>query len=159
MDKKESHYLRELIRVLVRNLGILEKSEATCCSVTVSQCHTIVEIGRTNDISLNDLAEILALDKSTMSRTINNLVDSGLVIREMHPEDRRFITIKLTNEGDKVFQNIESTMEHYYKSIFSSIPEDKREQVLESLQLIIDAAKNNKWIIILKVKLRLIMVE
>lgn len=144
MDNKESHYLRELIRVLVRNLGILERSEATCCGTTVSQCHAIVEIGRANEISLNELAEVLSLDKSTMSRTINNLVESKLVVRELHPEDRRYVTIKLTDEGMKVFENIESSMEQYYQSIFSSIPENKRDQVLESLQLIIDAAKKNK---------------
>ncbi|WP_315122380.1 MarR family winged helix-turn-helix transcriptional regulator [uncultured Clostridium sp.] len=144
MDNKESHYLRELIRVLVRNLGILEKGEATCCGTTVSQCHAIVEIGRAKEISLNELAELLALDKSTMSRTTNNLVNSGLAVRELHPEDRRYVAIKLTDEGMKVFENIENSMEQYYKSIFSSIPEEKRAQVLESLQLIIDAAKKNK---------------
>jgi DNA-binding MarR family transcriptional regulator len=144
MNSNESHYLRELIRVLVRNLGILEESEATCCGTTVSQCHAIVEIGRAKDISLNELAEVLALDKSTMSRTINKLVDSNLAIRELHPEDRRYISIKLTDEGIKIFDNIENSMEKYYMSIFSSIPEGKREQVLESLQLIIYAAKQNK---------------
>jgi DNA-binding MarR family transcriptional regulator len=144
MDIKGSHYLRELIRILVRNLGILEKSEASCCGTTVSQCHAIVEIGRLNEISLNELAELLALDKSTMSRTINNLVESGLVVRELHSEDRRFVTIKLTDEGKGVFESIEGSMEQYYKSIFSSIPEEKREQVLESLQLVIDAARQNK---------------
>jgi DNA-binding MarR family transcriptional regulator len=144
VDKKESHYLRELIRVLVRNLGILEESEATCCGTTVSQCHAIVEIGRAKDISLNELSDLLVLDKSTMSRTINKLVDSGLAIRELHPEDRRYISIKLTDEGIMIFNNIESSMERYYQSIFSSVPEDKREQVLESLQLIGNAAKQNK---------------
>lgn len=144
MNNKESHYLRELIRVLVRNLGILEKSEATCCGTTVSQCHAIVEIGRANEISLNELAELLTLDKSTMSRTINNIVESGLAIRELHPEDRRYVAIKLTDEGIKVFKNIENSMEQYYTNIFSMIPEEKREQVLESLQLIIGSAKQNK---------------
>ena len=99
MENKESNYLRELIRVLVRNLGILEKSDSNCCGVTISQCHAIVEVGRVGEISLNELAELLTLDKSTMSRTINNLVEDGLVVRELHPEDRRYITIKLTDEG------------------------------------------------------------
>ena len=145
MENKESHYLRELIRVLVRNLGLLEESEATCCGTTVSQCHAIVEIGRAKEISLNELAELLGLDKSTMSRTINKLVDSGLAIRELHPDDRRYVAIKLTYEGIKIFNSIEGTMEQYYQSIFSSIPEEKRDQVLESLQLIIKAAKENKY--------------
>ncbi|MCM8709433.1 MarR family winged helix-turn-helix transcriptional regulator [Clostridium sp. SYSU_GA19001] len=144
MNNKQSYYLRELIRVLVRNLGIVEESEATCCGTTVSQCNAIVQIGRAKDVSLNELAELLALDKSTMSRTINKLVDSGLAIREIHPEDRRYVSIKLTDEGLRIFDNIERSLDQYYQRIFLSIPEEKREQVLESLQLIINAAKQNK---------------
>ena len=87
MEETESNYLRELIRILVRNLGILEKGDSVCCGVTISQCHAIVEIGRAQKISLNRLAEILTLDKSTMSRTINNLVENDFVIRELHPDD------------------------------------------------------------------------
>lgn len=144
MDEKGSNYLRELIRMLVRNLGILEKSDAGCCGVTISQCHAIVEIGRAKEISLNELAELLTLDKSTMSRTINKLVDDNLVIRESHSEDRRYITIRLTDKGIKIFKTIEGTMDKYYKNIFMSISEDKREQILDSLKLLIDAVHKNK---------------
>jgi len=144
MKIKESSCLRELIRELVRKLGILDKSEAACCGTTVSQCHAIVEVGRAKSISLNELAEILYLDKSTMSRTINNLVQAGLVERELHPEDRRYITIILTNEGEKAFHSIEVSMEEYFSEIFSSIPKEKQKQVLESIMLLVDAVKKNK---------------
>lgn len=79
MINQGSETLRELIRILVRDLGILEKSDASCCGVTITQCHAVVEIGRKGKISLVDLAGLLGLDKSTMSRTINNLVESDLV--------------------------------------------------------------------------------
>lgn len=144
MQERESNYLRESIRILVRNLGILEKADSNCCGVTISQCHAIVEIGRIEEISLNELAELLKLDKSTMSRTINNLVDRGLVVRELHPKDRRYVTIRLTDEGIKVFENIEEGMNQYYKNVFTSIPEGKREQVLDSLKLLIEAVNQNK---------------
>lgn len=144
MENQGSNYLRELIRILVRNLGILEKGDANCCGVTISQCHAIVEVGRAKEISLNELAELLTLDKSTMSRTINNLVEGGLVVRELHPGDRRYITIKLTDEGINVFKNIEGGMSEYYKGVFTSIPEDNREQVLDSLKLLIEAVNQNK---------------
>lgn len=144
MEIQSKVYLRELIRLLVRNLGLLEKSEASCCEITISQCHAIVEIGRIEKLSLNKLAELLELDKSTTSRTINNLVDLGLVQREVSPEDRRYITINLTTEGEKIYRNIENSMDEYYLNIFNSIPEEKRKQVLESLELLIEAIKNNK---------------
>ena len=144
MIDQGSGTLRKLIRVLVRNLGILEKSDASCCGVTVTQCHAIVEIGQKEKVSLVDLADLLDVDKSTMSRTVNNLVESGLAIRELDTENRRFVVIQLTEDGRNVFNSIEKSMETYYKDIFSSIPEDKRGQVLESLALLTDAAKNNK---------------
>lgn len=143
MEKRNNSYLRELIRILIRNLGVLEKTEAACCGTTLSQCHAIVEIGRANQISLNGLANLLILDKSTMSRTINNLVQNDLAIRETHDEDRRYITIKLTENGQRIFQNIEDSMEIYYEEIFRSIPEGKRNQIFESLRLLTDAVKEN----------------
>jgi len=144
MGNIESHYLRELIRILIRKLGILEKSDSSCCDTSIAQCHAIVEIGRAKEISLIELSDLLSVDKSTMSRTINNLTQSGLAVREVHQEDRRYLKIKLTDKGQKVYKNIEDSMEKYCMGIFSSIPEEKREQVLESLKLLTEAVKNNK---------------
>ncbi|MGC6176968.1 MarR family winged helix-turn-helix transcriptional regulator [Lacrimispora sp. 38-1] len=141
MINQGSKVLRELIRILVRDLGILEKSDASCCGVSLTQCHAIVEIGRKEKISLVDLSGLLGLDKSTMSRTINNLVESDYVIRESDMENRRYIIIQLTERGRSIFQNIEESMEEYYKGIFNAIPENKRNQVLESLQLLKDAVE------------------
>ncbi|HBF35883.1 MAG TPA: MarR family transcriptional regulator, partial [Firmicutes bacterium] len=75
VSQNKSDVLREIVRILERKLGVLDDLQSSCCGVTFAQCHAIVEIGRARKISLNDLADILGLDKSTMSRTINNLVE------------------------------------------------------------------------------------
>lgn len=144
MINQGSEYLRELLRILVRNLGILEKSDSSCCGVTIAQCHAIVEIGRIKKISLIELADLLGLDKSTMSRTINNLVEAGLVKRDIDTENRRYISIQLTDQGIEVFESIENSMYRYYSDIFKSIPEDKRNQVLDSLEILVKSVKENK---------------
>ena len=138
-----SQNLRELIRILIRNLGVLEKSDSSCSGVTLSQCHALVEIGRKGKLSLVELSEVLRLDKSTMSRTIHHLVEADLVSRELDAENRRYVVIQLTAKGQGVFKTIEQSMEGYYSSIYADIPEEKRAQVLESLQLLIDAMKSN----------------
>ncbi len=122
--------------MLTRKLGLLEKSEASCCGVTLSQCHAMVEIGRAGSISVNDLANMLGLDKSTMSRSVNNLVEMDLVTREPIPENRRCLCIGLTTKGQTLFSEIESSMEQYYRDVYDALPEDKREQVLESLEIL-----------------------
>lgn len=142
MTEQESNTLRELIRILIRRLGILEKSDASCCGFSLTQCHAIVEIGRKGKINLNDLADLLGVDKSTMSRTINNLVDSDLAVRELDYNDRRYVVIQLTETGKRLFKNTETNMQQYFFNVLQRIQESKREQVLESLALLVEAVND-----------------
>ena len=119
--------LREIVRILVRDLGLLEKGEASCCGVTLTQCHAIVEIGRSKQINLNSLAQLLNLDKSTISRTIDNLVNQSVVLREVHTENRSNIRISLTEKGNEIFREIEKSMEDYYNNIIYLVPADKKD--------------------------------
>lgn len=136
--------LRKIVRLLIRRFGVLEKSEASCCGVTLGQCHAIVEIGRLKKISLNELADILQLDKSTVSRTVDGLVKNEIVEREVDSQDRRYLKLKLTEKGSKVFAEIEKNMEQYFENIINSIPKGKQEQVVESLNLILNACQETK---------------
>ncbi|MGI6406100.1 MAG: MarR family winged helix-turn-helix transcriptional regulator [Syntrophaceticus sp.] len=132
----------KLLTLLTRRLGLFNKSELPCCGITYSQCHPLVEIGRKKCVSVNELAEQLGLDKSTMSRTVNTMVEQGLVTRKPDPEDRRYMKIRLTPAGSSVLSNIESRMSDYYLNIYQSIPPNKRKQVLESLELLVQTIKN-----------------
>lgn len=138
-ETQQAKRLREMMRLLVRRLGFLERSEASCCKITISQCHTIVEVGRAGKISLINLADSLNLDKSTVSRSIDNLVNQGVMVRETDSEDRRFVTLRLTKQGEDIYREIEEGMQKYFLEIISSLPIDKREQVIESIQSLANA--------------------
>jgi len=139
-----SQRLRETTRLLIRNLGFLDRSEAVCCGITLTQCHTIVETGRRKQISVNELSEVLDLDKSTVSRTVDQLVNHDILVRQPDLNDRRYVVLQLTGKGDELFGNIERRMEVYFAEIINSIPEDKREQVIESLQLFSEAIHSKR---------------
>ncbi|MFC0906020.1 MarR family winged helix-turn-helix transcriptional regulator [Clostridium sp. MT-14] len=136
--------LREMIRTLERKLGILSESELACCRITMAQCHALVEIGRAKSISLNELAQLLDLKNSTMSRTVNNLVTGGLARRDIDFQDRRYVTISLTESGIKMFKDIEEGMNLYFEKIYDSIPVDKQEQVIESIKMLVEAIGKNE---------------
>lgn len=140
----DSKQLREIIRLLERKLGIVQEDEISCCGITMAQCHALVEIGRAKTISLNELAELINLEKSTMSRTVNNLVSSELAKREIDPQDRRYVSISLTNSGIKLYEDIEGGMNLYFKNVLEAIPENKKQQVLESLQILLEAISKNE---------------
>lgn len=139
-----SKRLRETTRLLIRKLGMLERNEAMCCGVTLTQCHTIIEIGRKEQITVNELSELLNLDKSTVSRTVEQLVNYGILNREPDPKDRRYVALRLTNKGEELFRSIEQRMEAYFTELIASIPEEKREQVIESLQLFSEALHSKR---------------
>lgn len=131
---------REDIRILVRKLGILDKvTHNRANEITLPQCHALIEIGRTQGISLKDLSLILNIDVSTTSRTVDSLVKKGLALRIPSDSDRRFINITLSEAGTHLFQETENSMYYYYRNVFDRIPLNKQEQVLESLNLMIDA--------------------
>ena len=136
--------LREMVRILERKLGILQESEFSCCEITITQCHALVEIGRSKSISLNELAELLNLENSTMSRTVNNLVIKELTKRDIDPLDRRYVTISLTDSGYKLYEGIEEDMNLYFSKVYDSIPENKKQQVLESVQILLEAISKNE---------------
>lgn len=139
MAENNNLMLRELVRQFERKLGMMSETQAACCQLTMAQCHALVEIGRREKISLNALAQIMGLDNSSMSRTVNNLVEKEMVDRQIDPSDRRFVVISLTDKGNDSFQGIETRMNEYFSQIYAALPQNKRAQVLESFQILIEA--------------------
>jgi hypothetical protein len=61
--------LRQASRLLVRELGFLDDGQIGL-GITHSQCHTLIELERSERLTAGELAQALNLDKSTMSRTV-----------------------------------------------------------------------------------------
>ncbi len=138
----KSKEFREKIRVLERSLDMLNQSkDIGCCSISISQCHALVEIGRSDALTLKELASIIMLDASTTSRTVDSLVKKGLVNRTPSESDRRSINITLTDKGHTLFQNIECSMDSKFDVIFHNIDANQQDMVLKSLDLILTAIK------------------
>jgi DNA-binding MarR family transcriptional regulator len=132
---------REIMRQIERKLGIAEDDKRSCCGITLGQCHTLVEAGRAGKASLVELAEIMDLDKSTVSRSVDQLVRKGYMKREADKENRRYVAITLTKKGREKFEGIESSMNSLFEELLGCIPEDKRLQVIESAGLILGAIR------------------
>lgn len=126
---------REYTRQLECHLGNINSADCCCCNVNKTQCFLIVEIGRKPGISVKELAEILKIDKSGVSRFVEDLVQKEYVERKTAAEDRRFVTLNLLPKGQERFEKIERDMYCKFQEVLEQIPENKREQVIESLRL------------------------
>ena len=126
---------REYTRQLECHLGNINSADCCCCSVNKTQCFLIVEIGRKPGISVKELADILRINKSGVSRLVEDLVQKEFVERKPSAEDRRFVTLNLLPKGQERFEKIEHDMYYRFKEVLEQIPEDKQEQVVEALKI------------------------
>ena len=133
--------LREYTRELECHLANMNQSDCCQCGVNTSQCFLLVEIGRKPGICAKELTEILRVDKSSISRSVEELVQKGYVNREPSSEDRRSVVLSLTECGRKRFDRIEHDMNMKFQKVLSGIELEKQEQVLEALRIYNEACR------------------
>ena len=133
--------VRELRRQLRRLEQLLGIQADGCCQslVSLSQCHTLLEIEERGETTTRDLAQILQLDKSTMSRTIDNLVKNELVERRTDNSDRRYTLLSLTAQGRKTCSSINSGADEFFTSVINNLAEENPPALTASLDNLIQA--------------------
>jgi len=129
MKKEFIQEFREMLRIFDREIFL--QNNASCCNgISLAQCHTLLEIEKNSEISVSDLAKKLSLDKSTVSRTVDGLVNINLVNRDIPKENRRLALIKLTGSGKEVCSSINFTNDSYVKEVFKGFTGEEREEFL-----------------------------
>ncbi len=135
MDSETIKRFRERLRKVERELGWSQRNDIQCCGVTMAQCHALVAMGERDETSIVELAGVLGVDTSTLSRTVDNMVKSGLVNRFLNPQDRRYVSLTLTDKGKTALDAIGHLTDAYVTKLFEFIPEEKHLQVIDSLEL------------------------
>ena len=112
-----------------------------CCGLTIAQCHPILEINELGKASLGDLAAKLNLDPSSLSRTVEALVQQGLVLREPDSHDRRCVVLSLTPGGKKVCDEINGKNDILYEGILAKLPDERRRAVIQLVDDLVQAIR------------------
>jgi DNA-binding MarR family transcriptional regulator len=128
--------LRETTKVLIRSLGILETNKAFCCDYTYAQCHVLMEVAKANSINIVELADILQINKSAVSRTVDELVKKGDVVREQDLTDRRYVKIKLTGQGKIAVDKMDANSREQFKLLLNTIPAEQRQIAIDGAQIL-----------------------
>ena len=129
MNKKKLARFREILRAFDRELFL--QNNASCCNgVTLTQCHTLLEIENKEVITITDLANNLSLDKSTVSRTVDGLVNIGLVDRTIPKKNRRTTELCLTDQGKKTCDSINYTNNQYILDVLADFTDQEKTELV-----------------------------
>jgi DNA-binding MarR family transcriptional regulator len=134
-DSQTVKKFREILRRFEREIFV-QTNECCCNGVTLAQCHALLEIESKNKESVTELASTLCLDKSTISRTVDGLVNSGLVDRTIPAENRRTSILQLTEAGKDVCISINGNNDKYISNTLSVLTEAEKEQLISLFEKI-----------------------
>lgn len=70
------------------------------------QVATVLELSRMGEVDFGTTADRIGVSRSALSRIIERLVDSGLVLRREKPTDRRRILLSITAQGAELAEGI-----------------------------------------------------
>ncbi|MGG1400725.1 MarR family transcriptional regulator [Bacillus salipaludis] len=87
----------------------LIKFDADKLGLTTVQLKAIYKLATNPNISLGELAEKLRMTNSTASNVIERLVQMSLVERVIPPENRRVVSIHLSEKGKMILDQFHSS--------------------------------------------------
>lgn len=117
------HGLRSLSKRMLAELGL-----------TGPQRFVLRILGRVPKIMPSELAELLHLDRGTVSGVVERLVEQQLVLRQPHPRDGRSVLLELSARGKLFDREAAGTVEACVRRALGSLPEAKVEAAVEVLE-------------------------
>jgi putative acetyltransferase len=129
-DATDIRAFRAALRILVRKIGRQLREDTQCCGVSFLTCHVLLELDGDDGCALKDLQEAMETDKAAVSRTVDGLVQEGLLTRKENPKDRRAVVIALTAAGRKRAAEINRYSDDKYRELFQLIPAQEHATVV-----------------------------
>lgn len=130
MEKKYIQDFRNLVRIFEREI-FLQNAASCCDGISLTQCHTLLEIEKNKNLSVSELAQNMRLDKSTISRTVDSLVKLDYIDRVIPEENRRMALLNLTDEGRQLCENINFSNDSYIKTILKDFSASEQVEFLD----------------------------
>lgn len=143
MDSEIRQAYRDLLRKFRNALPLHLDQYCGELGITFGQCDVLLEIEARGQTNLTDLAAAFGLDKSTLSRTVDGLVELGYVDRSTDPSDRRCNILTLTHEGSSVTAAINASGNACADDVLARIPEERRQQAIEGFRLLTRALREH----------------
>jgi DNA-binding MarR family transcriptional regulator len=92
-------YAFHLFAVLARHREALMEEAFRPLGLNVARYRALSVVARLGPLSMSELADYSAVDRTTMTRTVDQLVASGFVERATPPSDRRQVLLTPTGAG------------------------------------------------------------
>ncbi|MDO9182247.1 MAG: MarR family winged helix-turn-helix transcriptional regulator [Bacteriovorax sp.] len=141
LKDKQVSVLRSHMQKIMRSFPA--SSVQTPCGVKISTslAHVLLTLFKAQDSLVNQqiLAKELSLNKSSIARICTELEESGFIKIGTNVNDKRNNTVVLTTKGLKLSERLKNQGDKHFQSILERIPKNKINEILNSLEVLINA--------------------
>src|SRR5258706_7784082 len=101
-------------------------------ALNVSRHRALAVVASFEPCTMGELSEFSCVDRTTMTRTVDQLVAGGLVERFTPPSDRRQVLLNLTAAGRAVYDQARDVITLANQQTIADVPEDARRSMIRS---------------------------
>ena len=129
----------ELITRLQIVLSDIDYSQKACLQAGKMECNLLNYLHKAaGPANMNELAKVLEVSHSRVTRIMDNLVSKKLVTRKPSDTDRRCWYAIITEKGRKLADNSQQTIVDHQQKIIKKISEKDIEAVYKSIKTYIE---------------------
>lgn len=132
--------LHRVLSDLTRMLQFRDRDRICCHDVSVTQCYALEALVARGELTLNELAAELYLDKSTASRVVDALVAKGYAERRPHPDDGRAVQLTPTRAGRRLYEKIDAELLAEVRGVAAGFAPAVRRSMTDMLHRLVRAA-------------------
>lgn len=122
--------LRQLNYELIKELGLFKRR----ADLSFSQRHILYHIYQNTGLSIQELADLLYVEHSTMSRNVKKLIQNGLAELYQDENDKRRKVITLTQEGIKKLSEATASINQTISQVLNVLDNQEIEAVIEGVR-------------------------
>lgn len=133
--KKNAEKFQELVTRLQVVLSEIDYAQKACLQAGRMECLLLKHVYNSDElINMNELAKVLNVSHSRVTRIMDNLVSKQLVMRKPSLKDRRCWFAVITEKGKKLAENSQKTALDQQISLLNKLPEGQVDDVYKAFK-------------------------
>jgi DNA-binding MarR family transcriptional regulator len=114
----------------------LNRDDKICYGLTWPQAFTIETLSREGRLFMSALGERLGVKESTATRILNLLVRDNLVERKPGEQDRRQVSVSLTEAGRTMARKLVACREKGIEELLSAMTQAQRQSLIAAMETV-----------------------
>ena len=124
------------LRKVIRAIGLHSKHLNKTSGLTSPQLIIMQEIDKASGVNSSQVAKNVNLSAATVTNIIDRLESRDLVLRVRNTEDKRKVSLYLTENAKAILLNAPQPLQEHFIENFSNLAQWEQSQLLSSMQRI-----------------------